>query len=256
MINKKIIKHNFSDKAAIYNDCALIQKDAAQKLYNLGKNFVKDNAAILDLGSGTSFIAKNLLNSTAKNLQIFEVDIADNMLKNWRDRPQNIFPILADIENLPFKKQETFDIIFSSFALQWLENFEELFHNLHLLLKKNGIIIICLPTENSFIEIRDASKSSGCNFLMQKLVNQDFIKEILLKIGFKEKYFANEVIKQKHKNAVAALKDFKKIGTNYSESSAVKKFVTKRNLQKFNVFFSQNSSNNTSWHLCFLIYQK
>ena len=178
------------------------------------------------------------------------------MLKNWQDRPENVFPILADIENLPFTKPETFDVIFSSFALQWLENFEGLFRNLHLLLKKNGVIIFCLPTENSFIEIKDASKNSGCNFSMRNLVNQDFIKQSLLQTGFKENYFASEVIKQKHENAVAALKEFKKMGTNYSENFATKKLVTKKNLQKFNVFFSQNSNNNASWHLCYLIYQK
>ena len=111
MINKKIIKHNFSNKAAIYNDCALIQKTAAKKLCDLAKHFIGDESTILDLGSGTSFIAKNLAISQ-KNIQIFEIDIAHNMLKHWDDRPQNVFPILADIENLPFKNHETFDIIF------------------------------------------------------------------------------------------------------------------------------------------------
>ncbi len=255
MINKKIVQHNFSDKAFIYNDCALIQKTAAQKLCDLAKNFIKDGDVILDLGSGTSFIAKNLLQSQ-KNLQIFEVDLAPNMLKHWRDRPKNVFPILADIENLPFKNRETFDIIFSSFALQWLENFEQLFLNLHLLLKKNGMIIFCLPTEKTFAEIKEASKKSDCNFSLQKLVNQDSIRQSLLNVGFKEKLFSQEIIEQKHQNAVAALKELKKIGTNYSENFIKQKSIAKKNLQKFNVFFSQNSSNNASWHLCYLIYQK
>lgn len=255
MTNKQIVRDNFNRKAAIYNDCAVIQKNAAQKLCDLAQDFIHDDSVILDLGSGTSFIAKNLITKN-KSLKIFEVDIASNMLENWKDRPKNVFPILADIENLPFKNSKTFDIIFSSFALQWLDNFENLFTNLYSLLKKDGVIIFCLPTQKTFTEIKEANKKSDCNFAIRNLPGQRFLSENLIKVGFKEKLATSEIIAQKYPNAVAALREFKKIGTNYSENFATKKFVTKTNLQKFNVFFSQISNNNASWHLCYLIYQK
>jgi len=255
VINKKIVQNNFNRKASIYNDFALIQKTAAQKLCDLANDFIHDNSVILDLGSGTSFIAKNLIEKR-KNLKIFEVDIAPNMLNHWTNRPKNVSPILADIENLPFKNNETFDIIFSSFALQWLDSFDNLFTNLHSLLKKNGVVIFCLPTSKTFAEIKEASKKSDCNFAIRNLPDSLYIKEALVKARFKEKIFANDIISQKYSNAVDALKEFKKIGTNYSEKFATKKSITKINLQKFNVFFSQVNNNNTSWHLCYLIYQK
>lgn len=253
MINKKTVQHNFSNKAAIYNDCALLQKTAAKKLCDLAKDYIIDDTTILDLGSGTSFIAKNLL-LFQKNLKIFEVDFAEKMLNQWQDRPKNVTPILADIENLPFKNNETFDIIFSSFALQWIDNFEQLFTNLQLLLKQNGLIIFCLPTEQTFSEIKDASKKSGCNFMMRNLANQASIRQILLDLGFKENFFISDIVNQKYQNAVGALKEFKKIGTNYSENSKI--IITKKSLQKFNLFFSQNSNNIASWHLCYLIFKK
>lgn len=253
MINKKIVQHNFSDKAAIYNDCALIQKIAAKKLCDLAKDYIIDDAAILDLGSGTSFIAKNLL-LLQKNLTISEVDFAEKMLNHWQDRPKNVTPILADIENLPFKNNQIFDIIFSSFALQWLDNFEQLFAKLNLLLKENGLIIFCLPTEQTFYEIKSASKKSGCNFAIRTLINQSRIRQNLLDIGFKEKLFTSEIVEQKYQNGVAALKEIKKIGTNYSENS--KTIITKQKLENFNLFFLQNSNNIASWHLCYLIFKK
>jgi len=253
VINKKNVQHNFNNKATIYNDCALIQKTAAKKLCDLAKDYINDDVTILDLGSGTSFIAKNLL-LFQKNLKIFEVDFAKKMLDHWQDRPKNVTPILADIENLPFKNNETFDIIFSSFALQWIDNFEQLFTNLYSLLKQNGLIIFCLPTEKTFAEIRDANKKSGCNFSIRNLANQASIRQSLLDIGFKENFFISEIVNQKYQNAAESLKEFKKIGTNYSENS--KTIITKKNLQKFNLFFSQNSNNIASWHLCYLIFKK
>lgn len=257
MINKWIIQNNFSQKASTYNDLSIVQKNAAQKLCDLAfaRNLINNNSTILDLGSGTSFIAKNLLQNK-KDLEIFEVDIAEKMLNHWTDRPENVFPILADIENLPFKNPETFDAVFSSFALQWIENFEELFAKLYSLLKPNGLLIFCFPTEKTFIEIKEANKESGCNFEMRELVNEGFVKNCLLKSNFKEKLFLCEVISQKYQSATMLLKGLKRNGSNYSQNRATKKPVTKKNLQKFNDFFSQNSNNVSSWNICYLIYQK
>lgn len=253
-MHKKIIQNNFASKAAIYNDCADIQKNAAQNLCEIAKNFISNSNKILDLGSGTSFIAKNLI-STHQNLQIFEIDFAINMLKHWPNKPQNVLPILADIENLPFKNHETFDIILSSFALQWIENFDELFVNLQKILKKNGYLVFCIPDEKSFSEIKDANIKSGCNFFFKKLPKIELIKAALAKNQFKEKLLDYKIATKHHKNAVLALREIKNIGANYS-NYAIKKPITKKSLQKFNDLFLQDSQNNLSWHLYYLIYQK
>ncbi len=261
MKNKKAIQNNFSSKAAVYNDFAAVQKNAAKKLCNLAKPLIANDAKVLDLGAGTGFVAKNLV-AENKNLQIFEIDFAADMLKHWLDRPSNIFPVLADIENLPFKKNESFDIIISSFALQWLDNFAELFANLNSILKKNGYIIFCLPLQETFAEIKNANKKSGCNFFLKSLADGKKLRQNLLEFGFKEYFFASEVVLQRYLNAVEALKEFKKIGVNYSPKDAPKntqlpqKLPNKKSLQKFNDFFLQDSNNTTSWHLCYLIYQK
>ena len=277
MINKKIIQQNFSRQATIYNDCALVQKNSAKKLCELAKkiltenNFVQSqnftvsensltelqnkNINILDLGSGTSFIAKNL-HEFNQNLKIFEVDIAENMLKQWVDRPSNILPILADIENLPFEKTASFDIIISSFALQWIENIPQLLRKLKILLKENGALIFCLPTEKTFAEIKSASEKSQCNFSIKTLHNENFIRDELLKLKLQEHFYQTEIVPQKNQNAVAALKEIKKIGANYSEKFATKKNISKNNLQKFNDFFLQDNQNITNWHLAYFIFKK
>ena len=47
------------------------------------------------------------------------------MLSLWKTRPDNVKILVADIENLSFENSEKFDIIFSSYALHWLNNFEK-----------------------------------------------------------------------------------------------------------------------------------
>ncbi len=252
MIDKKIVQKNFSSKAGTYCDLALIQKEAAQKLCDLAKSFIKNDAVILDLGSGTSFIAKNLT-SAKNNYKIFEVDISAKMLEQWRERPKNVSPILADIENLPFEKTETFDVIFASFSLQWIENFDELFKNLSRLLKKNGLLALCLPCSRTFAEIKSASIKSGCNFYLKNLPSHDLITKNLLKNNFVDKINYTDQIIKTYISATEALREIKRIGANYS---ATKNFVTKNKLQKFNDFFAKEFKNITSWEISYLIQKK
>ena len=131
MFDKKIIQKNFSRVAGRYDEAAVVQREAVKELCEL---VVRHKASgvrrglILDLGSGTSFIAKKLLTYalrlTPYDSKIFELDLSAEMLQSWHDRPSNVFPIQGDIENPPFRNH-SFDLIISSFSLQWIEDFEK-----------------------------------------------------------------------------------------------------------------------------------
>ena len=146
MFDKKIVKKNFSRGAKNYDEAALVQKITADELFNVSKEFIVKNQKILDLGSGSSFLAKKISeNFLQGNLKIFELDLSVDMLELWCDRPENIFAIQGDIEQIPFQNH-SFDIIFSSFSLQWVKNFPQNFLNFFSLLKSGGVFAFCLPT--------------------------------------------------------------------------------------------------------------
>ena len=107
-LNKEIIKKNFSRKSSNYNDEAAMQKKSAEKLVNLAKNFLGKKNKILDLGSGTGFVAREILKITPY-AQIIETDLSPEMLNTWQ-RPNNVSALVCDIENLPFNDKK-FDII-------------------------------------------------------------------------------------------------------------------------------------------------
>ena len=251
MIDSKIIKNNFSNSVENYNNFALIQKQCAEKLCNLSRDFIKNDDLILDLGSGTSFIAKNLTDDY--NCKIFEADISLQMLKQWNSRPSSCFALSANIENLPFPEKPIFNMVISSFALQWIENFDKLFAYLQKIIKNSGVIIFCLPTKNSLQQIRKASEISGCNFNFTNLPDQGFIRQKLLENNFTEILFSQEIVEQKNENATEFLRNIKKIGANYSSKN---NFVTKKRLEKFNDFFSEKFNNTDCWYTQYFIYTK
>ncbi len=252
-LDKKIINHNFSTKVSEYNSNANIQKKVAKKLCKFLKQNIElknsQNIKILDLGSGTSFISKNLL-SIVDNCEIYELDLSTEMLNNFNKKPEKILKICGDIDNIPFM-DSSFDVIISSFSLQWIHDFESLFYNLKKLLKPRGILAFAIPDDKSFEELKSSP------FLLKKMPNSLKLSNILKQNNFSQSLIKNEKIYEKFPNFIEALKSFKKIGTNYNllTKNKFKNFAELRN------FYLKNFQNNLiykklSWSINYFIYFK
>ena len=251
----KTIAENFSKAAKNYDAAAEVQKLAARKLCEIALPFVKENSQILDLGSGTSFLAREFLNHEQfrqKNVKFYEVDLSLEMLQCWVSRPkENFFAIQADIENLPFQPQ-SFDLIISSFSLQWLKDFEKTFARIFEILKPNGVFVFCLPTSGSLFELREASLASECNFNFNELPKIENLKSALKKSGFEEKKFVEEVLKQTFENGSEGLKSLKRIGAGLPTKK--RNVVSKTQLKQFNNFCLKNfSADNKSTRLSWFV---
>jgi len=250
--DKKIVNYNFSSKANAYNLSANIQKKVAKKLCQLFiENYKPNNnqkIRILDLGSGTSFVAKNLLNKI-DNCEIYELDLSLEMLNNFQKNPEKILKICADIESLPFA-ESSFDAIISSFSLQWIEDFENLFNVLKKLLKPRALLAFSIPDNQSFQELKNSP------FLINKMPDKLELLNVLERHQFIKKSFINEKIYEKFLNLVEALKSFKKIGVNYYLPNN-----NKKSFQELKTFYLKNFQNSLtykklSWSVCYFIYFK
>jgi len=250
--DKKIINYNFSSKANAYNLSANIQKKVAKKLCQLFiENYTPNNnqkIRILDLGSGTSFVAKNLLKKI-DNCEIYELDLSLEMLNNFQKNPEKILKICADIESLPFA-ESSFDAIISSFSLQWIEDFENLFNVLKKLLKPRALLAFSIPDNQSFQELKNSP------FLINKMPDKLELLNVLERHQFIKKSFINEKIYEKFLNLVEALKSFKKIGVNYYLPNN-----NKKSFQELKTFYLKNFQNTLtykklSWSICYFIYFK
>lgn len=246
--DKRIVGKNFSRGAKNYEESALIQKQAAQKLCNLASPFIKTNSKILDLGSGTGFVAECL------NRSIFETDLSLEMLQ--KNTSPTTLKTQCDFENLPFKNH-SLDILISSFSMQWLSDFEKSFTQFAALLKPRGILAFCLPTDGSLKELRTASLNSGCDFNFNVLPKISYLKLALKNCGFEEKLFESEIVKSEFVSGLDALKSIKEIGANYA---VAKKFISKTQLSQFDSFCLKNFTNDRkkisiSWNTSFFIFQ-
>lgn len=256
-LNKKLINYNFSNASANYDQHAQVQLIAADKLCDLALPNIIEEAKnneikILDLGSGTSFITKILLKKLpeeiAKNITFFDLDISQEMLNSWSERPKNSHKIHADFDNLSMLQDE-YDFILSSFSLQWSNDLNSLFLNLKNLLKANSEIFFLIPTNNSLKEIKEASIQSSCHFDFIEMPTIDSLISGLKKSGMSISYSQVEILPQHFRSGTEAIHFIKKIGASYRENSNGKN-ITKNKLQNFEAIcdsFRINYEVNSSW---------
>jgi malonyl-CoA O-methyltransferase len=135
-------KQEFSRFANSYQELNIIQREVAKEL--LGRFDFKPST-ILDLGSGTGEICKNI-NFEFK--RFVAVDISLDMC-NLHPKSDKITVINSDFEDSSIFESR-YDLIISSSALQWSKNLDYLFEKISSATNK---IAFAIFTSNTFVNL-------------------------------------------------------------------------------------------------------
>ncbi len=264
---KENIARHFSDKSLNYDNYSEVQAKSVDDLLQINAPFIRKLIAknsfdkkisVLDLGSGTSFIARKMIElvgenhllDSCSNLKVTELDLSLEMLKQWKSRPSDFDTVNADMESLPFKPN-SFDVVISSFALQWSDQHKRILEQIFLILKPNGIFSFCSPNSDSLTELKAAEI-----FPLNQLPVHKKILQNLKESNFTDEIACEKTITQEFENGYDALRSFKKIGANNSDRKRQK--FTKKHLQKFNDFCQRNFEKKfpLSWKISYFVCSK
>ena len=179
-IEKDAIAKSFSKAANQYDEYARIQHVLANELLNLCPSQVK--MSVLDLGCGTGYCLPEL-QKIYPQANITGGDLAPGMLQHAQlQYPQFEYQI-SDAENLPFKGEQ-FDLIFSSLAVQWCDDFSQVLSNAYRCLKPGGHLVLSNLAAGTLQEMKqawlDADKHQHVN---------EFTTQIELKKNISESAF-------------------------------------------------------------------
>ncbi|KAM3856526.1 arginine-hydroxylase NDUFAF5, mitochondrial [Vipera latastei] len=119
----------------------------ADRIFDIAKAF----PLALDLGCGRSYIAQHLNKDVVGRL--FQSDVAEIALKNTLDSEIPRVNIVADEEFLPFK-ENTFDLVVSSLSLHWVNDLPKALHEVHRVLKPDGVFIGSMFGGDTLFELR------------------------------------------------------------------------------------------------------
>ena len=224
-INKNIKRVAFNKSAHSYDKHSMLQELISKKLLDrlFQINICPTN--ILDLGSGTGLNGL-YFDKKYKKSHIINYDFAENMLINARKKKPNIISkilsrnkfsyVCGDIEELGFAPN-SFDLIWSSSALQWCNDLPKIISMIKTILRPGGLFIFSSFGPNTLKELRMIDNNSvntftDINNITNMLVSNKLLKPVLDVEDFIISYPSIEKF----------FKDIKGIGASSSSSQSSK----------------------------------
>lgn len=247
----KKIKSSFNNSASSYDKNAVLQHEIGARLISRLDFFklnLNNNSTILDLGLGTGYVTKNLIsyfNNITHNFPNFiALDLAENMLqvaKTKNLKSYNNYNLLCcDINKLAIA-DNSIDVIFSNFAMQWSENINNLFKECYRILKKEGLLIFTIPGPDTLYELKESFNNIDPDYdHINNQIDMHNIGDMLIKNKFADTVVDNDYFTLTYSNSIDILKDLKYTGTNINLSNNNRKsLITKNKLNKLNNYYNK-----------------
>ena len=150
--DKRLVAESFSNAAATYDSVATLQRQVGEYLLKLLPNPLPTAHQITDLGCGTGYFTR-LLQQQYQPQQLQAVDLAQGMLHFAKQQQSADFYIAGDAEQLPLANASQ-QLIFSSLALQWCDDFAQVLSEAKRVLQPGGLFAFSSLAEGTLHELK------------------------------------------------------------------------------------------------------
>lgn len=234
------IRRAFSDAALQYDVLAGLHKEIGREL--LAKAAAHEGSGpILDVGMGTGWLTGRLKNYFP-DARVVGIDFATGMVDVAKMREKDCAIVQADARQMPFQKN-TFEMIASNLAYQWVGDLPQAFANCHAILKSEGKLHLTMFGHDTFSELfaslektRDAGKAS---IALKRLADRGQVADALTQSGFRDVSVEAEHIKVHFADMLALVKWIKDIGANALVGDM---FIGRDWLNRANAYYKENFS--------------
>ncbi len=208
------IRQAFSDAAIQYDVLTSLHKEIGRELMRK-VNTLDDAKRILDIGMGTGWLT-NKLKFYFPDAVVVGMDFAPGMIDAAKHKNEEGFRIIqADAADIPFKN-DSFDVIISNLAYQWVEDLNKSFMHCRQSLKKDGLLTLTMfgysTFQELFLTLEKTNKDD--NPFLRRLASREAVYEALTQSGFRDIKVEEEIIKVHFPTMMDLLKWIKDIGAN------------------------------------------
>jgi malonyl-CoA O-methyltransferase len=229
--DKRAVRRSFSRSAHHYDAVARLQKQVAAKLVQL-LPFKSTDGLWLDLGAGTGFLL-DAMQSDRFSGHMIAVDLALPMLqqsrcKSFDDRA--VSWVCADIECLPFLPGQV-DVVVSSLALQWCENFSQVFSGVKKVLKPGGVFGFATMGPGTLLELKQAWAEVDHFTHVSPFYDPEALLACLQSEGFTLASMKQEIRQLAYPSVMALMQELKQTGAHHMTWDRKRKLTTKQQLQ-------------------------
>lgn len=231
LLDKQAVAHAFSRAAPRYDRVASLQRDVFQSLLE-PVLATRSPQRLVDLGCGTGVLTQRIAQSQP-GAQIVGVDFAAGMLQfaAQHDTQDRIFWVCGDAERLPLAAQSV-DAVVSNFALQWCEQFGELFADLYRVLSPGGCLLFTLPGQGTLQELAASWRAADPG---HQHVNQfpalQTLKVALMQAGFSTVSLRLQRFQTQYSTVRDLLNELKTLGAHNVNQGRARQLTGKQRLR-------------------------
>lgn len=240
-LDKRLIRTSFSKWADKYDYYASLQLDLVKSILPLcWKDERKRRSnTILDIGSGTGNLTLALKDIFPMSC-IIGCDISDRMNNialakvKGKGSIERLYFLTGDAESLPFSSN-TFELIASNLALQWVPDIYKCFMEIKRVIKPHGQVLFSTLGEKSLKELRlsyqylvDKKGEEIPILSFHPFSSEDILKEMLLDVGFKNLYVTSFILRRYYPDLKTMLRILKFTGARGINSKTVEYTLFKK----------------------------
>ena len=235
-IDPRRMRHNFSVHATQYDLYAVVQKRAIGHLASQLKNVSPKPGFMLDIGTGTGALGKELEKLLPKN-PLVVMDIAHGMTCQAFSRLPFAKACDGDAHSLPFG-EKVFATVASSSVYQWVECLPTAFAEASRVLQSNGILAVALFGHRTLFELRTAHQKavhdSGSDRVshVQNFPSRQEVSSALIKAGLSIKSMSSCFEVEYHADVPELMRQLKQIGASNAAMNRPRGLSSRRVMQK------------------------
>lgn len=210
-LRKQAIANAFGRAAQHYDKSAAFQRQVGQQLLALMPITTRAASAtqVIDMGCGTGYFSAKL---HQQGFAVTAADLSAAMLEQAQQRcGQDCLYLQTDAENIGMA-DNSYDIAFSSLALQWCDDLSVPLRELQRVVKSGGIILFTTLIEGSLVELKQAWSQIDTEQHVNAFKSLQVIASEIAQSGLTIETLTCKSITVHYPTAMKLMKDLKGIG--------------------------------------------
>ena len=241
-VSKKDVQASFSSAVATYDQAAAVQNEILERLLERLGILQKDEAPLLDLGSGTGLAARRLVANTDWHNYI-ALDISEKMLAYAGNKLGAYNCVCGDAESLPFT-DGSFGVVVSASTLQWCNHIGQVFSEVLRTLKTDGLFLFSTFGPGTLSEMKACFDNIDSNPHVNTFIDMHELGDLLAALGFADIVMESEIITMEYLDPMKILRDLQATGATNSIVERSKGLLGKQRLKQFFQEYERFQSDN------------
>ncbi|MEM6998802.1 MAG: malonyl-ACP O-methyltransferase BioC [Pseudomonadota bacterium] len=228
------IKRTFDIAANTYDKFAVLQREINDRLLECFDLFSIQCDRCLDLGSGTGY-ASGKLKKIFKRSRIIQTDLSFSMLSLAKDKQPLFFSgqhqTCATAKQLPFS-DNSFDVVYSNLMLQWCPYLDDVFAEIHRVLRQGGVFVFSSFGPDTLQELRQSWQSVDSEIHVNTFIDMHDVGDALVRHSLTEPVLSAEHIQIRYETSKQLMRELKQIGAQNNNLGRRKSLTGKQRMQR------------------------